>query len=95
VRRLVELVALSHGQRLHREQLMDLLWPDADPQSALNSLHQTLYLARRILERGSARGGGYLLLQDEIVTLASAELVSVDVAAFEQAAASAWRRTVS
>ncbi|NTU79505.1 MAG: tetratricopeptide repeat protein [Chloroflexales bacterium] len=92
VRRLIELVALSHGHRLHREQLMDRLWPDADPQSVLNNLHQTLYLARRLLDLGSEPGPGHLLLQDEVVTLAPAELVWVDVTAFEQAAALAHRR---
>jgi DNA-binding SARP family transcriptional activator len=89
VRRLVELLALAHGHRLHREQLMDRLWPDADPHSALNNLHQTLYLARRTLEPGDAPAAGYLLLQDELVALGPAELVSVDVASFEQAAARA------
>jgi DNA-binding SARP family transcriptional activator len=54
VRSLVKLLALAPGYRLHREQVMELLWPDADPQAALNSLHQTLYLARRILEPPSS-----------------------------------------
>jgi predicted ATPase/DNA-binding SARP family transcriptional activator len=92
VRSLVKLLALAHGYRLHREQLMELLWPDADPQAALNSLHQTLYLARRILEPGNSARARYLLLQDEIVTLGPPELVWVDVAAFEAAAAQARQR---
>jgi predicted ATPase/DNA-binding SARP family transcriptional activator len=92
VRSLVKLLALAHEYRLHREQLMELLWPDADPQAAQNSLHQTLYLARRILEPGSSARARYLLLQDEIVTLGPPELVWVDVAAFEAAAAQARQR---
>ena len=92
VRSLVKLLALTHGYRLHREQVMELLWPDADPQAALNSLHQTLYLARRILEPGSSALARHLLLQDEIVTLGPPELVWVDVAAFEAAAAQARQR---
>src|SRR5690349_22903449 len=82
VRSLVKLLALAHGHHLHREQLMELLWPDADSQAALNSLHQTLYLARRILEPSGSASARYLLLQDEIVALAPAGLVWVDVAAF-------------
>ena len=31
---LVKLLALSPGHRLHREQVMDLLWPDLDPKAA-------------------------------------------------------------
>ncbi|HWQ15617.1 MAG TPA: BTAD domain-containing putative transcriptional regulator, partial [Roseiflexaceae bacterium] len=92
VRSLIKLLALAHGYRLHREQLMDLLWPDADPQAALNSLHQALYLARRILEPGGSARGRYLLLQHESVTLAPPELVWVDVTAFEAAAAQARQR---
>jgi predicted ATPase/DNA-binding SARP family transcriptional activator/Tfp pilus assembly protein PilF len=92
VRSLVKLLALAHGYRLHREQAMELLWPDADPQAALNSLHQTLYLARRILEPPSSAPARYLLLQDEIVALGPPELIWVDVAAFEAAAAQARQR---
>jgi DNA-binding SARP family transcriptional activator len=92
VRSLVKLLALAHGYCLHREQVMERLWPDTDPQAALNSLHQTLYLARRNLEPGSSARGRYLLLQGEIVTLGPPELVWVDVAAFEAAAAQARQR---
>jgi predicted ATPase/DNA-binding SARP family transcriptional activator len=91
-RSLVKLLALAPHYRLHREQVMELLWPDADPQAALNSLHQTLYLARRILELGSLAPACYLLLQDEIVTLGPPELVWVDVVAFERAAGQARQR---
>jgi predicted ATPase/DNA-binding SARP family transcriptional activator len=89
VRSLVKLLALAPHYRLHREQVMELLWPDAGPQAALNSLHQTLYLARRILEVGSSAPTRYLLLQDEVVTLGPPELVWVDVTAFERAATQA------
>jgi DNA-binding SARP family transcriptional activator len=92
VRDLIKLLALARGYSLHREQVMDLLWPDADPQAALNSLHQTLYLARRVLEPGGPSPASYLLLQDEIVTLGPPERVWVDVAAFEAAAAHARQR---
>jgi NADPH-dependent F420 reductase len=33
-----------------REQVLDELWPDADPVSAMNSLNQSLYFLRRDLE---------------------------------------------
>ena len=39
-RTLVKLLALRPDQRLHRDFLLDALWPDRDPTSAVNNLHQ-------------------------------------------------------
>ena len=47
---LLKVLALSPGHRLHREQAMELLWPDLDPEAALNNLHYALHVARRTLE---------------------------------------------
>jgi DNA-binding SARP family transcriptional activator len=33
-----------------RDQVLDALWPDLDPVDALNSLNQTVYFLRRVLE---------------------------------------------
>lgn len=33
-----------------REEVVDNLWPDLDPQAALNSLNQTVYFLRRVFE---------------------------------------------
>jgi LuxR family maltose regulon positive regulatory protein len=33
-----------------REEVIDSLWPENDPQSALNSLNQTVYFLRRVFE---------------------------------------------
>jgi LuxR family maltose regulon positive regulatory protein len=33
-----------------REELTDALWPDSDPAAALNSLNQTVYFLRRVIE---------------------------------------------
>jgi ATP/maltotriose-dependent transcriptional regulator MalT/DNA-binding SARP family transcriptional activator len=35
-----------------RDEVIDALWPDTDPGSAANSLNQTSYFLRRILEEG-------------------------------------------
>lgn len=43
---LVKLLALAPGRRLHREQVMDALWPDADPDDAANQLHKAAHYAR-------------------------------------------------
>ncbi|HEX6988543.1 MAG TPA: tetratricopeptide repeat protein [Bacillota bacterium] len=48
-RRLVQYLALAPGHARHREQLMDLLWPDLDPKAAAANLHQVVHAARRAL----------------------------------------------
>jgi DNA-binding SARP family transcriptional activator len=37
---LVKVLALAPGHRLHREQAMDLLWPELGRASAANNLRQ-------------------------------------------------------
>ncbi|HEY6744879.1 MAG TPA: hypothetical protein VI357_04090 [Mycobacteriales bacterium] len=37
--RLVQLLALAPHRRLHREQVMEALWPDAVGEVAANQLH--------------------------------------------------------
>src|SRR3712207_1197307 len=44
---LIKLLALVPGHRLHREQAIDLLWPDLDPKAAANNLHHALHVARK------------------------------------------------
>src|SRR5918998_3038767 len=70
-RNLVQLLALAPLHRLHREQVMGLLWPEAGPESATNSLRQTLHLARRALEPDlpAGRPSAYLRLRGELLSL--------------------------
>ncbi|MEV6249224.1 AAA family ATPase [Streptomyces sp. NPDC051742] len=49
-RTLVKLLAVSPGHSLHREQALEICWPDADPQAALGSLRVALHAARRAIE---------------------------------------------
>jgi eukaryotic-like serine/threonine-protein kinase len=48
-RSLIKILALTPEHRLHRESLMELLWPGVSPVSALGSLNQVLYAARQAL----------------------------------------------
>ncbi len=80
-RELVKLLALAAGHRLHREQLMEALWPELDPAAAANNLHQVVHVARRAL------GADAIALRDELLTLHA----SVDVDEFERAAEQARR----
>src|ERR671933_1923394 len=47
---LVKLLALAPRHKLHREQVMDVLWPELDASKAANNLRYTLHNARRALE---------------------------------------------
>jgi hypothetical protein len=76
-RELVKLLALAPGHRLHREQLMDALWPELDAAAAANNLNQVVHAARRAL------GGEAIGLRDELLSLSA----TVDVEDFERAAA--------
>jgi predicted ATPase/DNA-binding SARP family transcriptional activator len=85
-RTLVKLLALTRDQRLHREELLDALWPGRDPRSAANNLYQVLHVARRVLA-GEGPSDGLLELRDDVVSLRAGGLVEVDVLRFEQLAA--------
>jgi len=88
-RSLIKLLALSPGHRLHREQVMDLLWPQLDSKAASNNLHHALHIARRTLEPSAGAASGYLHLQGENLALSPAGPLWVDVEAFEEAATTA------
>jgi predicted ATPase/DNA-binding SARP family transcriptional activator/DNA-binding CsgD family transcriptional regulator len=96
---LLKLLALAPAHRMHREQLMDLLWPDSPaPKSQANNLRQALYSARRALVVGSApattgasSNDYYLRLAGDQVALCPEGSLWVDVEAFEEAAATARR----
>ena len=47
---LVKLLSLIPEHRLHREQLMDTLWPTLEAKAATNNFHRTLHVARHVLE---------------------------------------------
>ena len=86
---LVKLLALAPGHRLHREQAMDYLWPEANRRAAANSLRSTLHAARKVLD--PAVGVRYLASEDESLVLRPGGNLWVDVDAFEGAARTARR----
>ena len=90
---LLKVLALAPGHRLHREQVMELLWPDLHKDAALNNLHYALHVARRTLEpaalAGSSAASRYLHLRSEQITLCPDSPLWVDVEAFEEAGATA------
>ncbi len=89
---LIKLLALARDHRLHREQAMDVLWPDLGPMAAANNVHRTLYAARRTLEpRVPAAGSRHLRLGGEQLELCPGGSLTMDAEVFEEAAARARR----
>ena len=80
-RTLVKVLALAPDRRVHREQVMELLWPDLPASAAQNNFHQTVHAARRVL------GAQQLTLEGGMLALAGD--VGTDVDVFEAAAAAA------
>ena len=83
---LVKLLALAPERRLHRDRVLDALWPDLPPEQAGQRLHTATHYARRALgdSRAVAVRGGVLGLFPE-------DDVDVDVQRFRDRARIALR----
>ena len=90
---LIKLLAVQPGHALHREQVIDVLWPKVNAESALNSLGKALHVARHALQPGLPRrqDSAYLRLADAMLVLDTEHAV-VDADEFEQLAEDALRR---
>jgi DNA-binding SARP family transcriptional activator/pimeloyl-ACP methyl ester carboxylesterase len=81
---LVKVLALAREHALHRERVIDALWPDVDPIDAGPRLHKAAHFARKALGRTEL-----LRLRNEIVVLGAETEVLVDALALEDQAATA------
>src|SRR6266850_2194162 len=90
-KQLIKLLALQPLHQLHREQAMELLWPDSDPESAANNLHKAIHLARHALEPEllSAAASHFILTHGQQILLAAPGRLCIDVEEFEQRAGAA------
>jgi len=88
---LVKLLTLAPGNRLHREQVMETLWPDLGKKTASNNLRQALQGARRALNPDPASGPRLLASSEDALVLCPEGSVWVDAEAFEEAAKGARR----
>jgi DNA-binding SARP family transcriptional activator len=81
---LVKLLALAERRRLHREQVVDALWPDSTLESALPRLHMAAHFVRKATGVQDS-----VVLADGFVELFPNDEVVVDSADFERLAAAA------
>jgi DNA-binding SARP family transcriptional activator len=87
---LIKLLATYPRHALHREQILEILWPDVDVESALNSFGKALHAARRAFEPElpPRQCSAYLRLTDSMLALNS-DHVAIDADHFQQLAESA------
>lgn len=85
---LIKLLALQPHHQFHREQVMELLWPDSDPELSRNNLHKAIHLARHALEPElkTAADSHFLHTQGQRVTLSAPGRLYIDVEEFERQA---------
>src|SRR5918993_1742984 len=88
---LVKLLALAPGHALHREQIMDLLWPELGKRAASNNLRGSLHAARTALASDPTVASRYLASKEERIALCPDVELWVDVETFEEAAGAARR----
>jgi DNA-binding SARP family transcriptional activator/tetratricopeptide (TPR) repeat protein len=55
---------VTRGEPVHREVIVDWLWPHLAPDKARQSLHSTLYALRRAVDLGVGRGAQSLIQTD-------------------------------
>lgn len=91
-KQLTKLLAISPGHALHREQILETLWPRVGVDSARNSLAKSLHAARQALEpeRPPRRGSLYIQIRDDMIAL-NADHVLIDADNFQRLAQSALR----
>lgn len=89
-RAVVKLLAVTPGHRLHREQVMEACWPDADPRAAQGSLRVALHAARHALEPElEPRASSSYLVTDGPLLALDPATVWIDVDHAEDAARAA------
>jgi DNA-binding SARP family transcriptional activator/tetratricopeptide (TPR) repeat protein len=82
---LVKVLALAPGRRLHREQVIEALWPGASVEAAGPRLHKAAHYARRAL----GGDGAAIVLRNDMVALLPEGDVRIDVDDFRARAADA------
>ena len=83
---LIKLLALAPRCRLHREQVMEALWPDLAPDAAAANLRKAVHFARRTLGEHEVIGG-----DPELIALGPKAERIIDAEVFEAEARAALR----
>jgi DNA-binding SARP family transcriptional activator len=87
---LLKILVLSPGQRLHREQLIDLLWPDMSLAAAGPNLRKAIFHVRSALDGVVVGAGALLAFEGDVVALPASQL-TLDMTSFRLSLAAARR----
>jgi DNA-binding SARP family transcriptional activator len=63
-RSLLRLLAVHTGRTVHREAIIEALWPEADPDTGTRSLQVAASAVRQLLEPGVGRGSSSFVVRD-------------------------------
>lgn len=93
VRALLAFLVLQRGQPVHRNALIEALWPDLEYPAALHNLNTTVYNLRRSLEPALQHGpdSRYIQYEGDCYFLNGSSAHWLDVEAFETGIAHARR----
>lgn len=84
-RALLRLLAMRGGQPLHRDAIVDLLWPDADSQPGAHNLHVALSSLRQTLDTRIVREAWTFVVRDgDAYRLALPDDADWDIVAFDK-----------
>lgn len=84
---MLKLLATQRSRSMHRERVMDELWPNLDVEAAANQFNKNLHFLKRALADGGVADATLLSLADNMLGLG--EDVWLDIDAFRHAAATA------
>lgn len=84
---LLKFLVLRLGQRVPKDVLLDLLWPDLPAEKASNAFYVTLHTLRKILSDGLREEIEYVASRDGMIYLEPGLVEEVDVEAFERVSA--------
>lgn len=84
---LIKLLAVEPGHEILRDRLLEMLWPELEPDQALNNFHKAVHAARRALEPELKSGAEsrFVVTNDRRISLRAADLW-IDAEVFEQQA---------
>ncbi|WP_109506975.1 BTAD domain-containing putative transcriptional regulator [Nocardioides speluncae] len=95
-REVLRMLALAAGRPVHRELLIEALWPGLDPSAATHNLHVAVSSVRAVLEPGAPRGAARLLARDgDRYSLALGPGSTCDLQVFESSCLAAERARVA
>ena len=83
---LFKLFLTTSKYTLLKDQVLEWLWPNQDPNRATNNLHHTLFVLRRILQPDLTRASDspYILFKNDVLSLNIDKVAWVDKDEFER-----------